>query len=526
MTKLFFNGTILTQDTFLPKASAMLVAGDKIIAIGTYEDVTSFKTSKTTLIDLQGRTVIPGFNDAHIHVWKVGQLAAFIIDLRGVASIAELQQKVKKVASTLPKGTWIVGRGYNEQLLVENRMPTRIDLDKISLEHPIYLIRTCAHIASTNSFALQVAGIDIKSVAPEGGAIGKLPTGELTGIFYETAIGLISKHIPPTTHQEYKDMILTGARSLLKQGVTSVTDPAVHPELLDAYLELGKEKSTLLRFNLMPILLPDGGEKPYPIPEKYSSPFINIDTVKLFSDGGLSGRTAALKRPYKETSEYGILRLQHEQFFMLATEAQQKGFRIGTHAIGDKAIDLVLDIYKRLKEKFGNTRNRIEHFGLPSSANIQDVADHGFIPVPQPIFLYELGENFISSLDDAYLAQCYPLKTLLQKGIHVALSTDAPVVKNTNPWVCIEAAVTRKTLQGTVLSLNECINVEEAIYGYTMGSAFAEGKEKEKGSLEAGKYADFIVLDRNPLQVSEYDLHNIQVLETYIGGENVYSSLH
>ena len=489
------------------------------MAVGSYDDVVKEILINTKLVDLKGKTIMPGFNDAHVHIWKMGQFDSFIIDLRSLESIEALQQKVKKSTDSLPAGTWITGRGFNEQVLSEKRMPTRDDLDAISSRHPIYLIRTCAHIASVNSLALQKAGVDKKSIAPEGGVIGKTESGELSGIFYETALSLITKHIPQPSHDDYKKMISCGIEKLLSMGVTSATDPAVHPELLEAYLDLYSSGDAKIRLNLMPILLPDGGDKPYPIPEKIEGEYLSVDTVKFFSDGGLSGKTAALSRPYKNSSDKGILRLNRDGFLSLAKKAQQHGFRIGTHAIGDMAIDLVIDVYKELHREFGDTQNRIEHFGLPSNENISDVARYGFVAVPQTIFLDELGENFISALDDEYLKRCYPIRSLLDKNIKVALSTDAPVVKNLNPWSGIKAAVTRKTNKGNTISASEAVTVEEALYAYTMGGAFAEEKEKEKGSIEVGKVADFIVLDRNPFEVSVEELEGIKVVEVFIGGK-------
>ncbi len=523
MKSIFYNGTILTQNKNQPLASAMLIDGDRIIAVGNDADIFKQKTSGTKSIDLKGSTILPGFNDAHIHVWKVGQLESFIIDLRGIKSIEALQKKVKALADKLPAGTWITGRGFNEQVLEDKRMPVKEDLDAINTQHPIYLIRTCAHIAAVNTLALQKANINSSAVAPSGGVIGKTESGELTGIFYETALGLITKHIPPPSHSDYQQMIKTGADRMLSYGITSATDPAVHPELLEAYLDLDKMGKTSIRFNLMPILLPDGGAEPYPVPEKFKSDKIKIDTVKFFSDGGLSGKTASLKRPYKNSTDKGVLRLKYDQFLSLARDAQQKGFRVGTHAIGDVAIDLVLEVYKALYLEFGNTRNRIEHFGLPSDENINDVATYGFVPIPQAIFIDELGENFINSLDNEYLNRCYPIRTLLELNIPVAFSTDAPVVKNINPWSCIKAAITRKTNAGNVISPEESITVQEAIYAYTMGSAFADGQERIKGSIEPNKLADFIIVNKNPIEVPTEEIDSILVEATYIGGELLYS---
>ena len=196
----------------------MLVEGDTISLVGEYDALIRKKNVDTALFDVKGKTILPGFNDAHIHVWKVGQLESFIIDLRGIESIAQLQLKVKVSADKLPPGTWITGRGFNEQVLSEQRMPNKDDLDAISILHPIYLIRTCAHIAVTNSVGLEMTNITNSTLAPTGGVIGKNEDGQLNGLFYETALGLITKHIPPPSHADYQHMILAGARMMMRCG--------------------------------------------------------------------------------------------------------------------------------------------------------------------------------------------------------------------------------------------------------------------------------------------------------------------
>ncbi len=499
-------------------AQAMLVENGKFIAVGEVDEVTHQADQSTQRIDLKTKTVLPGFNDAHVHLWKVGQLALFIIDLRGVISIGELQSRVGSHVSKIPVGSWIIGRGFNEQLLEEKRMPSIADLDAISGQHPIYLIRTCAHIAVVNNMALQITGITESTHAPQGGVIGKDENGNLTGAFYETALGLVTKHIPPPSQDEYEQMIDGGIQKMLSLGITSVTDPAAHPELLKAYFSYTANHDSAIRLNVFPILLPDGGDHPYEIPAVHQSDFLTIDTVKFFSDGGLSGKTASLSRPYKNSPDHGILRLNPTQFYNLACEAQQKGFRVATHAIGDEAIQFVLGTYKKLYAEFGDKRNRVEHFGLPTRKHVEEMATYQFVAVPQPVFLYELGENFIQSLDDDYLSFCYPIKSLLDRNIPVAFSTDGPVVGNLNPWSNIKNAIQRKTRLGNVISKSESITLQQGIYAYTVGSAYAEGKEKFKGSIAPHHWADFIVVDRNPIAVSIDELDLVQVEETYVNG--------
>ena len=193
----------------------------------------------------------------------------------------------------------------------------------------------------------------------------------------------------------------------------------------------------------------------------------------------------------------------------------------GDDAIGDKAIELVISVYKKLHQEFGDTRNRIEHFGLPTNDHIKQVADFSFVTVPQPIFIDELGENFIQALDEDFLRQCYPIKSLIQKNIPVAFSTDAPVVKNINPWSCIKSAITRRTNAGNFISKHESVSIEESLHAYTLGSAFAEGTESKKGSLEKNKFADFQVVNKNPMTVEIEELESICCEEVYVDGEKV-----
>jgi predicted amidohydrolase YtcJ len=518
MPTVFFNGTVITQDQRNPVVSAFSVENGLITATGKDHD---FNLGGATRVDLRGKTVLPGFNDAHIHLWKVGQLSDYILDLRGIDSIAAMIERVKEASRTVEPGRWIIGRGFNEAVLTEKRLPVATDLDRATTRHPVYLLRTCAHIACLNSEALKVCRITPRTISPEGGLVG-MKDGLPNGQFYETALGLITSHIPPTSVDDLGRMIRIAARQMLAAGITSMTDPAVHPELGWAY-QLACGEKLGLRVNLMPMLLPDGGEITYPLPEVHTDPWRRQTTVKLFADGGLSGGTAALSRNYRNRDDRGILRIGAERFLSLGREIRSRGFAIGTHAIGDRAIGQVLESYRTLEEEFAPVRNRIEHFALPTDAALREAARQGTIAVPQPVFLDELGDNFLASLDDDFLKRCYPIKTLSRYGIRYALSSDAPVVKNFDPWNNIRAAVTRKTRSGKTISPEEAITVSEALASYTMGGAWAEGTEAVKGSIEPEKYADFIVLDRNPLETPVEELTSIVTESVFVNGQQVYS---
>jgi len=275
------------------------------------------------------------------------------------------------------------------------------------------------------------------------------------------------------------------------------------------------------RLNAIPIILPDGGEHPYPTPEKFSSDSFNVNTVKFFSDGGLSGKTSALKKHYKNTDEQGVLRLKREQYLQLSKSAMEKGLGVATHAIGDAAIEFVIDVYKELNKDFPKSIKRIEHLGLPEEKHLIEMAANNIAASMQTIFINELGKNFIKYLDEEYLDHCYPVKSVLKYDILTALSSDAPVVKNFNPLKGTEAAVTRKDNEGNVIASNESISVAEALKAYTL-SGSAISNTPQFGSLEKNMLADFILLDKNPLIVPSEEITSIKVEKTFVNGKCVW----
>lgn len=510
--KIFFNAKVLTQDKLLPEAEAFIVEEDKFIAVGNTTSILALQATSDTLIDLQGNYVIPGFNDAHIHIWKVGNLMTNMLDLRGVESIKVMQEKIAAYAEKNTHLSWIQARGFNEANFSEKRFPTKADLDAIGLNKPICVTRTCAHQIIVNSIALNIAHIDAHTAVPSGGEMKLLPDGTVAGHFTETAISLILTKIPKYTKAELREMILAAQQQLLQYGVTAATDPAVDRDLLEVYKTMDAAGELKLRINAIPIRVPDGASKVYPNPEHYRSKQLTVNTVKFFADGGLSGKTAAMIRPYNSENSFGVLRLSYEQFRQLAAESQQAGFKIATHAIGDAAIKMVLDVYTSISpENTTGLCHRIEHLGFPDKDDLQTMKQLGVIAVMQPLFITELGNNFIQYIDNEYLNYVYPVRSVLNADVTVAFSTDAPVVKQFDPLQTISAAITRKTLQGDVIATNQTISLQEALYAHTMGSAKAANQESEIGSISAGKYADFVVL--NNLQPE-----SIKILHTYFAG--------
>jgi predicted amidohydrolase YtcJ len=517
---IFFNANILTQDPAMPRAEAVLVEQQKIKAVGSNADILLLRTAETTIHDLQGMTLLPGFNDAHIHIWKVGNLLTYMLDVRGIESLEALKSKLTAFAKTKKKGEWIMARGFNEIMFSdEKRLPNIHDMTAALPNNPLCLIRTCAHITIANQAAIDLTGIQSQTIVPEGGEIRLDEHGALLGIFTETAQGLIQGKIPEYTTEQYENMIDAAQEALLRAGITSATDPAVMPDLLAVYYAMEKAGKLKIRINAIPVMLPDGGQEPLPVPDLYQSHFLNINTVKFFSDGGLSGKTAALLRHYKNDPYQGVLRLDKTIFYDLALEAQQKGFKIATHAIGDAAMELVTDVYQDLqKSNERKLRHRIEHVGLPNEKHLARMKDCGTHAVSQPIFIYELGKNFRNSLDDDYLKICYPYRSILDAGITLSFSSDAPVVKDFSPLMGIQNAVLRQDREGVTLSADEKINVSEAIHAYTLAAADANDDAPKKGSISVGKWADFVVLSEDITNTNQASIKDIEVLMTIVGG--------
>ena len=523
-TLLIHNANILSFHSGFDneQCDTIVINGTAIEAVGKYEELKKLIKSDTKIIDANGKTVMPGFNDSHIHIWKVGNLKTFMLDVRGVNSKEEMLQLLSIYNTQNPHLKWITARGFNEASWVDKSMPTKVDLDKVSTKKPIYLIRTCAHIAVCNSKALELAAINTQTKAPEGGTINIGADGEPNGIITETALGLVTNKIPPYSKDDLKIMIRACRNEMYSYGITAATDPAADPLLIEAYKEMNEANELGFRLNILPIILPDGSSEPYPIPSKFNSEFLNINTVKFFADGGLSGQTAALKRTYKNSAEQGVLRLNKNQYSGLCTQCMVKGLGVATHAIGDAAIEMVIDIYTDLNKEYPSLMKRIEHLGLPEKKHLETLAANNIACNMQTIFLDELGKNFIQYLDEAYLEQCYPVRSVLDHNILMALSSDAPVVKNFNPLKGVSAAITRQTNEGVKIGIHQNITIIQALKAYTINAAKISN-ETRYGSLEKGKLADFILLDKNPLNEQIENIGAIKVIATYINGKEVWN---
>ncbi len=514
------NAVVLTPRP-APDATTIVVRDGVIAAVGNASVAAAARPGARTF-DLGGRCVVPGFNDAHAHVWKIGHLLTTMLDLRGVASVDAIVSKVAAFRGRLPEGAWLLGRGFNEAALTERRMPTRADLDRAAPDRPVVLTRTCGHIYATNSVALARAGITAATTPPVGGEIDRGADGAPTGILRETAMGLITKVMPPPTDADYERMITAALTHQLSLGITMSSCCGVNPQLLAVYRAMDAGGRLPARMNVMPFRRVDGVPTPIPLPALHRSDMLRVDTVKFLADGGLSGATAALSCNYRHAAHQGMLRFEHDELAALCRESHDAGWRLATHAIGDVAIEQMLDIYQALGPHPHGLRHRIEHLGLPNEAQLARASRLGVIAAPQSIFLYELGRNFRDYLPDALLPRCYPLRAMLDAGVTVALSSDAPVVENDNPLAGMVAAITRADREGQVIAPDQAITAAEALQAYTRGGAVAAGLEDRLGAIAPGLWADLAVLSGNPLTTPPDELTGLSVEMTMLGGRVVY----
>lgn len=526
-TVLTMAGTRLELASGGARAEAVGILDGRIAAVGSAEELVKLAGPATRHIALGGRTVLPGFEDAHAHIWKMGHLLTSMVDLRRMQSLAELEEVLQTRERGLIEGAWLLGRGFNEARLAEGRRPTKVELDRVSSERPIVLTRACGHIYVVNSEALRRAGITSSTKAPDGGVIEHDASGEPNGLLHETAMGLIQRAMPAPTAVEYEAMIAAAIQCQLACGITSTSDCGVGQELLAVYRAMEARGALRARINVMPLGKPDGAaEVGLRLPAPHRGDVLQVDTVKYLADGGLSGATAALSVDYAGSAagSRGVVRFETAELMARCEAAEAAGWRVAIHAIGDVALEQVIGIYEQLSARGGMTRHRVEHFGLPTREMMHRAVRAGVLAVPQTIFLWELGRNFIDVLPQQMLERAYPVRDMLDAGLVVALSSDAPVVEDHSPLQGMAAALMRKTREGETIAAAQAIEIGEALYAYTMGGALVAGAATSRGSVEVGKWADLVILSADPTAVAPERLTEIHVEMTMVGGEIRYEA--
>lgn len=521
------TGTHLRSDdssTTPARVTAIAVANGKIIAVGSDTDVLKLKTAATKVVDLNGAFVMPGFIDAHTHIAGAGQ-QKLTIDLDGTKSLAEMQQRIRDYAAKQSPGAWLQGGGWDHTKWPTKTLPTRQDIDAVSAGHPAVLERTDGHILVANSAALAAAHITRDTPDPAGGKIDRDASGEPTGIVREgPATTLLFKIIPPATPEERRKALLLAINDALANGVTSVEDYSSWDDFrvledLERSNQLHLRVSEWLTFDL-----PVETLKQHRASHPQTDPLLHTGMLKGFMDGSLGSRTAALAAPYSDDPKNsGIPRYDQTKLNQLATDRAAADFQLGFHAIGDRANHMALEAFATAGATPAR-RFRIEHAQVLLPSDFDIFAKLGIIASMQPSHLLTDMNWAADRLGPERTKYSYAWRSMLNHHIPLAFGTDYPV-ESINPFRGLYAAITRQNEAGTkIFEPQEKLTLSEAIYAYTQGSAYADFREHEKGRLEPGFLADFIVLDRDITTATPQQLLHTRVLRTIVNGETVYTA--
>ena len=513
------NGKILTVDDDFTIHDTLVVHEGRVLETGAASLVSKYPARE--VIDLQGKTVMPGFNDSHTHIRGRPQR---YIELDEVSSIAEIQDLIRSKISEMGEGEWITGYGWSEDELDDGRRPLRDDLDLAAPNNPVILTRAGGHSAVTNSLALDLAGVTLETPQPEGGVIERDDNGELNGIIRERQ-EIVGRLVPESTYAEIIASLEINLNDLLRLGITSITDASKPPNQFAMWEELYKNAllplpRSQIQFQWFDIK----GINEVKARAGNGTDFLKVGPIKVFADGGFTGPAAYTLEPYRNQGEYrGYLNMPEQELVEHLNEIHDAGWQMGIHTIGDAAIVLVVNTLADALERNprDDHRHYLNHFSMrPPELTMELMAEHGIHITQQPNFTYTLEGRYVENLDGWRLQHNNPLRSPMDHGITVAISSDILPI---GPMVGIYAAVTRKGMTGNVYGQEEAITREEAIRAYTASGAFLNFEENVKGSLQSGKFADMIVLSDDILTVDEEKIMDIVVEQTYVDGKLVYS---
>lgn len=534
MQLIFHNGRVITADSGRPAAQAVAVRKGVIAAVGGDDEILALKNAETGVIDLGGRSLLPGFNDSHMHL--IGHaLTASKVDLRPCTGIEDLVRAVQVFIEerAVKNGEWVLGWGWDQSRFSEKRMPDRRDLDRAAPDNPVSIMRNCCHICVANTTALQKAGIDQQPRSIEGGKVETDLKGVPTGVLEENAMQLVMGLLPPLDSEKLKALVKEAAGEFLAEGLTSVqTDDLAQlgselaPALFEAYRELESSGSLPLRVNLQ-VLLPtvrelqeflnrgcltgQGGE------------YFKVGPLKLLTDGSLGGQTALLSTPYESSPETcGVAVLSRGELQQLVDLAHHSGMQVAAHAIGDAAIEMVLDAYEEAARRHPvpDPRFRVIHASLLRPDLLERFEKLGVLADIQPAFVSTDHLSIGNHIGAGRTSWAYRWRDLIDCGIMTGCGSDCPV-EYYGPLETIYSAVTRQDKNGNPPGgwfPAQKLTLEEAIYIYTMGSAYCSYEEKIKGSITPGKLADLVVLSEDITAADPSRLKDVRVDMTIVGG--------
>ncbi len=525
------NARIVTMNDAGSLGQAMAVRDGRILAVGNDEEIADCASARTEVLDLGGRTVLPGLIDVHTHAleWAEGILRNEIdAGYPKVRAVAEIVAQVRERARAAQPGEWIVGFGWDDSKLEERRYLTRHDLDPVSPRNPVYLVHVSGHLAIANSAALRLAGITRETPDTDGGVIERTAEGEPTGILKDTAMPLAGRLLPGDSPDLPERGAAEVSRRALEVGLTTIHDIWVSPEDMRGYQDAYAKGELKVRVQMVPgVRSVEDAEKlvSQGLHTGFGDDHLKLGAVKLFADGGMGARTVAIYDPpvAGEPGNLGLLIWKSEELQRAHRILAAAGWQIVTHAIGDRAIDQVLDSYATVSEELGlhGPRFRIAHCGISTPAIQKRLRELKVLVDGNPAFVYWIGSWF-RKYGPVRVRWSYPGRSYFENGIIAGVGSDVGVTP-ISPWWGIWAGVARREMSNSeIIAPEERLIVPQVLQLYTRNGAYIGFEEKEKGSLEAGKLADFIVVDRDVLRIPPDELKDVKVLMTFVGGELVY----
>lgn len=539
---IIYNGYLHTVDEENSIAEAVAVKDGIITAVGSNREITALAGKDTVVIDAGGNTVMPGINDSHVHMWESGMLMEGVVTF-GIESISELKEEIKKKLKDKKPGEWLQGGGWIESQFKEKRMPVKDDIDDVSPNNPVVIERifsTCV----ANSRALELAGITENTPDPEGGEIGRYPDGKPNGLLFRTAKQLVRDVMPSAfgesqfgSGKEIERVIVNAMNAFINAGITSITEPGVTPAMIRAYQNLRECGNLKIRTNLMPCWHGFAINEKQDFSDRligelglytgFGDEWLRIGALKMAIDGGLTSKTAWKSWAYKgeDKPREVELRLDISKLDEWVKEAHDAGWSVGIHVMGDTAIEAAVNaMYKAYEANPSKRRHQLIHAYYPTDDVIEKMKKADIIAAVQPAFIYNEADGYDTLLPEDKQTEFLPLRKYIDRGVTIASSTDMPSA-HYNPFWGIYGALERKGIQGYSLGKEEAVTLDEMLKSMTLNGAYMSGEEDIKGSIEPGKLADIIILDRNIAKESTESIKNTSVIMTMVGGEILNSKM-
>jgi predicted amidohydrolase YtcJ len=525
------NAKVWTVDTAHPTAQAVAVLGERIVSVGSNADIESWRGASTHVIDAAGKLLLPGFNDAHVHFVNGGsQLDA--VQLNDAASAEEFARRIGERAKKTPKGEWIRGGDWDETKWSPPKLPTKELIDPVAGDIPVFVSRYDGHMGLANSVALRLAGITAQTPDPPGGVIVRDAQGNPTGALKDAAMDYLDKVIPPLSHEQRLKAVKRALAHAASLGVTSVQNMNPDYEDIAVYSELLQRGELTTRIYAAPYIMSVDDQAKIGIRHSFGGPYLRIGALKAYADGSLGSATAYFFEPFiDQPTNHGLLSDEMHPVSLMRDrmmKADAAGLQICTHAIGDQGISMILDLYSDVVQAHGDAdrRFRIEHAQHVAAKDFARFAQLQVIASVQPYHAIDDGRWAEGRIGHDRASRTYAFRTFLNHGIRLAFGTDWDVAP-LNPMLTLYAAVTRATLDGKNPGgwfPEQKLTAAEAVDAYTMGSAFAEFQEKEKGSITPGKLADLVLLSDDIFSIDPAKILDVKVLKTIIGGKIVWDA--